>query len=145
MQNFTTGIVFSRPVDDERLSIPKGIRVYTANSCKNCDPLYYILEGSMNATTTNQWIASTDQWIEIDKGEFPFILEGLSRNPQGLPINSTHKNADPNLFSTEVHFNSHKTTYLEYRLTFEPRAHSNNTHQNVQLAEIEIPGVIIPV
>ena len=86
-------------------------------------------------------IDATAPWDHIASRELPGIAEGLGRNSQGLPINSTYANGDPNLSYSPVHFHGHSALYLEYKLTFELRINTSNAFQ---FAEIEIPGMLLP-
>ncbi|KAL7539583.1 hypothetical protein ACHAXR_009408 [Thalassiosira sp. AJA248-18] len=131
MHSQATGLIFSP--DHGQLTIPKALRLYTANSCKNCDPISYMLEGRVD---------STADWVEIDSSELPGITDGPDRNDQYLQINSSYASGDPNLtYTPTIHFHSHGEAYLEYKLTLVPK---NPTANSLQFAEIEIPGMMLP-
>ena len=84
---------------------------------------------------------STSPWIEIDSSDIPDMASGLDRNSQGLPIVSTYESGDTNHTFRTVHFHSHSAAFLEYNLTFIPKQQTQTT---MHLAEIEIPGMLIP-
>ena len=131
MHAYTTGLEFV--TSSGQMTIPKAIRLYTANGCKDCDPREYILEGRVDAVSP---------WVEISSGDFPGIAGGLDRNAQGLDIVSTYEEPDPNLVVSEVPFPSHSQAFSEFKLTFvRTRALEKNSFQ---FAEIEIPGMILP-
>lgn len=115
-----------------QLTIPKALRLYTANSCSSCDPLGFTLEGRMDAAAS---------WDQIASGEWPGIAEGLGRNDRDLPINSTYENGDTDFTFTTVHFHGHSAPYLEYKLTFQLRSETTNWFQ---FAELEMPGMLLP-
>jgi predicted nucleic-acid-binding Zn-ribbon protein len=136
MHNVSTGIIFSP--DHGQRTIPKSIRVYSSNSCKNCDPVAYILESRLS---------TTDSWTEVGAGALPWTNENvlwsdLLRNDQGLQINSTYESGDENLYYTEVHFHGHSEEFLEYKVTFAQTR--NPTQTGVSLAELEITGMLMP-
>jgi hypothetical protein len=133
--NFTTGIHFVNGAG-QGLTIPKGIRLYTANGCKGCDPREYILEGRIDANAT---------WEIIDTGDFPGIAGGLGRNSNdgSLIDASTYESADSRYIVSEAQdFHSHSAAFSEYRLTF---VRTRSLNQNaLHFAEIEIPGMQLP-
>ncbi len=127
-----TGFILSP--NEGHMSIPKGIRMYTANTCENCDPELYKLEGR---------VSPSSDWEEIASGEFPGVVEGLGRNPhEATMINSSYESGDPNLVYTEVKYHSHSKAYLEYKVTFFHTRKSSE--RDMQFAELEIPGLLIP-
>ena len=130
MHDYPTGIIVTP--EHGQLTIPKSLRLYTSHKCMNCDLLSFILEGRIDATAP---------WDHIASRELPGIDEGLGRNSQGLPINSTYANGDPNLSYSPVHFHGHSAPYLEYKLIFELRSSMSYA---LQFAEIEIPGMLLP-
>jgi len=114
-------------------SIPKALRLYPSNSCQNCDPLNYILEGRVDA--------GTGPWVVISEGDFPLIAEGLGRNPEGLPISSSYGSGDPNLHYTQVEFHSNSAAFFEYKLSF-PETKSP-TSNSLRFAEVELAGMLL--
>jgi len=132
--NFTVpGFIISP--NHGQLTIAKGIRFYPSIANKNDDPKTYLLEGRVNSTLP---------WTFIAEGEFPGVAQGLPRNDQYLDIDSTYESGDTNRSFTFIEYHSHVESFLEYRLSFpEGRNHPNNRNQ-MQWAEIEIPGMMLP-
>merc|ERR1711862_1029765 len=123
----TQSIIVS-PVHD-RLSIAKSIRLYTSNSNAKYDPTSFALYGRVDSHLP---------WMEVSRGIFPGVAEGLPRNNQGIAINSTYKNGDDNLVYSEVKFPSNGAAYLEYKIEFTDFKDSSTSW--FRFAEIELPG-----
>ena len=133
-ENFTVpGLIISP--NHGQLTIAKGIRFYPSHVNKNYDPKTYLLEGRVNSTLP---------WTFIAEGEFPGVAQGLPRNNITGVINSSYESGDPTRSFTSIDYHSHVESFLEYRLSFpEGRNHPNNRNQ-MQWAEIEIPGMMLP-
>lgn len=135
MHNYTTGIIASPATG--QLTIAKEFRMYASNTCKNCDVVSYLFEGRASTTSA---------WVEIASGNLPWIdipSSDNGRNGQQLDIISSYASPDPNLYSTSVHYHSHSVPYLDYRVTYvETRDPDENS---LQYAEIEIPGMVLPL
>jgi hypothetical protein len=116
---------------DRQPSIPKALRLYPS-TCKGCDPIAFTLQGRVDPNSP---------WIEIDSSEIPDMADGPPRNAQGLSIASTYESGDTNHTFKTVHFHSHSAAFLEYNLTF---VQKNPSKSSFQVAEIEIPGMLIP-
>merc|ERR1711862_962061 len=123
----TQSIIVS-PVHD-RLSIAKSIRLYTSNSNPKQDPTSFALYGRVDSHLP---------WMEVSRGIFPGVAEGLPRNNQGIVINSTYKNGDDNLIYSEVKFPSNAVAYLNYKIEFTGFKDSSTSW--FRFAEIELPG-----
>lgn len=106
---------FTITPDHGQLTIPKGLRFYPANKCKDCDPLTYTFEGRVNATLP---------WILIASGEIPGVADGLDRNLGALPISSTYESGDLSLSYASIKYHTSGDSYLEYRLSF-PQSRQN--------------------
>jgi hypothetical protein len=113
------------------LSIVKGIRVYAGNTCGNCDPAKYKVEGRTD---------SSSPWALVAEGDLPWIITGdPGRNDQGLTINSSYSSGDTSFGFTEALFSNSKA-FVEYKVTF-PETRRDST--SMQFAEIELPGTIL--
>ena len=112
-----------------RLSIAKSIRLYTSDSKAKQDPTSFALYGRVDSDLP---------WMEVSRGNFPGVDEGLPRNSQGIMINSTYKNGDDNLIYSEVEFPSNGAAYLDYKIEFTGFKDSSTSW--FRFAEIELPG-----
>ena len=122
-------------VTPTKLSIAKGIRIYSSDGCKSCDPVVYVLEGRTDEQSP---------WIEIHRGNLPWKSfkwdsPSINRNPQYLPINSSYESGDPNLTFTAIDYPSENTAYYSYRFTFLQTRRAANV---MRMGEIEIPGIV---
>ena len=120
-------------VTPTKLSIAKGIRIYSSNSCKSCDPVSYILEGRIDEQSP---------WIEMHRGNLPWKnvkwdSPSIIRNPESLLINSTYKSGDTNLVYTSIDYRLNKDVYMSYKLTVTQTRKSSNPASWI-VAEIEI-------
>ena len=124
-------------VTPTKLSIAKGIRIYSSDGCKSCDPVVYVLEGRTDEQSP---------WIEIHRGNLPWKSvkwdsPSINRNPQYLPINSTYKSGDTNLVYTSIDYRLNKEVYMSYKLTVVQTRRVANV---MRMGEIEIPGMLLP-
>ena len=118
-----------------QMSIVKGLRVFSTNTCSDCDPVAYILEGRVDASST---------WVQIAGGDLPWKPTGgfyVGRNAQLLPINSSFEEGDTTHTFTEVSFASNSASYLEYKLTITETRGA--TASNWAAAEFELPGLLL--
>lgn len=111
----------------------KGLRLYTADNCKNCDPTGFVLEGRAD---------DASPWVPLGDGDFEGVSGGLDRNPTGLDISSTYESGDTSLTFVEIDFPTNSEVFYEYRVTF-PGTRSPTSH-SLRFAELEVPGMLIP-
>jgi hypothetical protein len=103
-------------------SIVSKLRFYTANDALARDPVNYLLEGSNDGST----------WSLISSN---LLTLPTSRNAAALPINPMTQNVWHVAFANT-------TEYASYRLQFF-NVKDNATANSMQLAEVELLGVII--
>jgi hypothetical protein len=128
LQNIPATIVFSPP--KSQLSIVHKLRMYTSNTANNADPASFILEGRVVPDEEWEFIASGDLNLSYD------------RNPRGLSIQSSYESGGVNLTYTEVPLLNNTKAYWDYKLSIPSTRNPN--HQNLQFAEIELPGLLLP-
>jgi hypothetical protein len=124
------GIIVSPP--PQRMSIAKGIRLYTHNNCPNCDVVSYILEGRKD---------DGSDWTVISEGDLPWINTPSPRNAWGKVIDSSFDRGDTNLHFTSVDFTSNTNAFLEYKVTFS--GIRDPTSKFIQFAELQITGLLL--
>ena len=128
IQNISSAIVFSPP--KSQLSIVHKLRMYTHNNSPNSDPARFILEGRTKPNA---------QWELIGAGD---LALNDARNPRGHTIESTYESGDANFTYTEVSLSNNTKAYWDYKLSIP--ATRNPTSSNLQFAEVELPGVLLP-
>ena len=129
IQNIPASVVFSPP--RSQLSIVHKLRMYTANTSTNSDPASYILEGRVKPDA---------EWEIISSGDLDLPLD---RNERGIPIQSSYESGDVNLHYTEVPLSSNTKAYWDYKLSIP--ATRDPTKNNLQFAEVELPGLLLPL
>jgi len=116
----------------KQLSNVHGIRVYSSKHYPANDPVTYVLEGRVDASSP---------WQLIGQGDFPWIAQSNpSRNPSRNVIHSTYESGDPSRSFTEVAIPDHNGAYLEYKVTVTTRDPSSSV---LKFAEIEMPGDVL--
>lgn len=113
-----------------KVSIVKGLRLYSHNNCASCDAVDYILEGRTDTSSP---------WTVIGEGDLPWKDQPMDRNSRGLSISSTYESGDPDREFTQVFFPSNLEAFLEYKLTFPTTRLAGST--SFQFAEVELPGM----
>lgn len=125
-----TQLAFSQ-IFYELKSIPKALRVYSASSSKDSDPIKYRLEGRLsNSDPLDQG------WVVISEGTLPWS-DNFERNPSGLTIESTFNQGDTRRHYTQVEFYDYQEVYQAYLLTFESPRDPQQSH--LRIGEVEIP------
>ena len=127
-QHIPSSVIFKPP--KPQLSIVHKLRMYTSNTVSGSDPANWILEGRAKP---NQ------DWELIGSGDFDLPLD---RNPRGLPIESTYESGDVNHTFVEVSLANNTKVYWDYKLTIPTTR--DPTRKNLQFAEIELPGLLLP-
>ena len=115
----------------QKVSMAKGVRIYTQNNCNKCDVVSYILEGRMD---------DESDWSVISEGELSWIDEPLSRNSWGKAIKSTFEFGDTSFHFAYVDLLSNTKAFLEYKVTFSRIRDPGSKF--IQFAELEIPGLV---
>ena len=116
----------------KQLSNVHKIRVYSSKHYPVFDPVTYVLEGRVDASSP---------WQPIHAGDFPWIADSTPpRNPTGNNLYSTYESGDPNRAFTEAILPVHNGAYLEYKVTVTTRSASAT---QVKFAEIELPGDVL--
>jgi len=129
LHNVPATIVFSPP--KSQLSIVHKLRMYNSNTANTADPASFILEGRVKPDEEWEFIASGDLDLSND-----------SRNPRGLPIESSYESGAVNLTYNEVSLSNNTKAYWDYKLSIPSTR--NPTHSNLQFAEVELPGLLLP-
>lgn len=116
----------------KQLSNVHKIRVYSSKHYPARDPVTYVIEGRVDASSP---------WQLIDGGDFPWITDSTpDRNPTGYKINSTYESGDSARSFTEAVLPEHDGAYLEYKITVTTRKSSEAA---LKFAEIELPGDVL--
>eukprot|EP00804_Cyclotella_cryptica_P013853 CCRYP_002403-RF/>CCRYP_002403-RF protein AED:0.04 eAED:0.04 QI:361/1/1/1/0.81/0.82/17/505/2306 len=116
----------------QKMSIVKGMRIYSQNNCPKCDVVSFVLEGRKDPTSS---------WAVVSDGDLPHFYDPLPRNLWGEVIDSTYESGDANLEFAEVKLTSNNAAYLDYKLTFSKIRDPNSKF--IQLAELELPGLVL--
>ncbi len=128
IQDTPASVVFSPP--KAQLSIVHKLRIYTSNTSTNSDPASFVLEGRVKPDA---------EWEVIGSGDLDLPL---GRNDRGLPINSSYDSGDAFLSYSEVSLSDNTKAYWDYKVSFP--ATRDPTKSNLQLAEVELPGLLLP-
>lgn len=116
----------------KQLSNVHGIRVYSSKHYPALDPVTYVLEGRVDASSP---------WQLISQGDFPWIAQSTPpRNPSGNVIYSSYESGDSSRSFTEAIIPDHDGAYLEYKVTVTTRSSSAT---KLKFAEIELPGDVL--
>jgi len=116
----------------KQLSNVHAIRVYGSKHYPSRDPVTYMLEGRVDASSP---------WQLISQGDFPWIDESSPpRNPSRNFMYSSYESGDPNRSFTQANIPDHDGVYLEYKITVTTRSSSAS---EVKFAEIELAGDIL--
>ena len=129
LHNIPATIVFSPP--KSQLSIVHKLRMYNSNTANTADPASFILEGRVRPDEEWEFIASGD-----------LVLSNDGRNPGGLPIEPSYESGGVNLTYNEVSLSNNTKAYWDYKLSIPSTR--NPTHSNLQFAEVELPGLLLP-